>query len=95
MDEQTDNPILQLNSLVEDKHFKFTISDNGIGIDPQVLKQIFTCGYSTKNQSDHKGLGLHYCANTIKEMGGAIHLPSPGVGMGTTLELTLPMNQDS
>ncbi len=68
---------------------RVSVSDNGEGILPEHLKQIFERGFSTRG---HKigGLGLHWCANAAKEMGGTLHAESQGRGTGTTLVLNLP-----
>jgi two-component system, NtrC family, sensor kinase len=65
------------------------ISDDGEGIDPAVLTHIFEKGFSTR-QKTARGLGLHWCANTINRMGGRIYAESNGVGKGATMHLVLP-----
>ncbi len=67
------------------------IDDNGAGINPEHLRRVFEDGYTTKK--DHLGSGLHYCANTLKEMSGSIRLSSDGPGMGTRVSLFIPYRQ--
>lgn len=66
------------------------ISDDGEGIDPAALTRVFEKGFSTR-QKTARGLGLHWCANTMNGMGGQIHAESDGAGLGTTLHLVLPL----
>ncbi len=66
-----------------------TIADNGGGIEPDLLELVFRNGYSTK--LGRRGFGLHYCANTIKEMDGHIEVSSEGPGKGTRVTLQLPL----
>lgn len=66
-----------------------TIADNGGGIEPGLLDLVFRNGYSTK--LGRRGFGLHYCANTIKEMNGHIEITSEGAGKGTRVTLQLPL----
>lgn len=65
------------------------ITDNGEGIPADQLRTVFERGFSTRR---HKkgGLGLHWCANAAKAMGGSLHAVSDGPGTGATLVLSLP-----
>ena len=36
------------------------------------------------------GLGLYICRNIVERHGGTVTASSPGEGLGTTFELTLP-----
>ncbi len=66
------------------------IKDNGDGVDPAKIPDVFQRGYSTR---DHKagGLGMHWSANAVRAMGGSISLESEGMGKGATLVLTLKL----
>ncbi len=78
------------NASGPDGHLKLSISDNGEGIAPEHLQTIFERGFSTRQ---HKigGLGLHWCANAAKELGGSLTVESQGRGTGATLILWLPV----
>jgi two-component system NtrC family sensor kinase len=65
-----------------------TVSDNGVGIDPDHLTRIFSHGFTTKK--DGHGFGLHSGANAAKEMGGALIAHSDGPGKGAEFTLELP-----
>ncbi len=67
------------------------ISDNGKGFDEPTRTQLFRSGFTTKPTG--QGLGLHYCFNTIREMGGNIHAHSRGQGQGATFVLELPCEE--
>lgn len=69
------------------------VSDNGIGIPPDRLNQIFQHGFTTKKTGF--GFGLHSSANSAKEIGGLLTGFSEGVGHGATFELQLPLNEKS
>ncbi|MCR8921430.1 ATP-binding protein [Dasania sp. GY-MA-18] len=64
------------------------ICDNGLGIAPDNIKQLFDSGFSTKLRGS--GVGLHWCANTLLGMGGRIYASSDGLGHGACLHLLLP-----
>ena len=65
------------------------MADNGLGIDPQILSQLFTYGFTTKPFGH--GLGLHASAIAAHEMGGTLQAYSQGVGKGATFVLALPV----
>jgi len=64
------------------------VRDNGIGIVPENLKQIFQHGFTTK--SDGHGFGLHSGAIAAQQMGGKLEAVSAGPGTGATFTLELP-----
>jgi signal transduction histidine kinase len=65
------------------------IRDEGVGIAADRLEQVFARGYSTKT-GEKRGSGLHWCANSMLAMGGAIQADSPGPGHGATMHLIIP-----
>jgi PAS domain S-box-containing protein len=67
------------------------ISDNGKGFDEPTRTQLFRSGFTTKPTG--QGLGLHYCFNSIRELGGTIHAHSRGQGQGATFIVELPCEE--
>lgn len=67
------------------------ISDDGSGIEPQNLSRIFERGFTTKNKVT-RGLGLHWCANSVTGLNGRIYAESDGIGRGACLHVLLPKN---
>jgi sensor domain CHASE-containing protein len=65
--------------------------DNGNGIAPEHLKHVFDKGYSTKSRTTNEGIGLHWCANAIRSLGGRIWAVSDGTGLGASLHVMLPI----
>jgi len=68
-----------------------TFSDTGIGIDPEIQKQIFEPYFTTKE--DGTGLGLAMIHGSIAQIGGTITVKST-VGQGTTFTLQFPAAED-
>jgi signal transduction histidine kinase len=68
---------------------QFQITDNGIGIPPENLTQIFCHGFTTRKEGH--GFGLHSAANAAREMGGTLSVSSDGPGRGATFILDLPL----
>lgn len=66
------------------------VRDNGNGIDPAVLPNLFGRGFSTK-KGKTGGIGLHWSANSIAAMGGQMYAESPGIGHGASFHVVLPV----
>ena len=68
---------------------KVEVSDNGVGIAPEKLRQIFEPFYTTKPVGMGTGLGLAICYSLVKRFGGEIEVKSqPNVG--TLFRVTFP-----
>ncbi|HLX71950.1 MAG TPA: ATP-binding protein [Verrucomicrobiae bacterium] len=65
------------------------VSDNGVGIDPDNMRRIFSHGFTTKK--DGHGFGLHSSAAAAKQLGGLLRVNSEGLGKGATFTLDLPV----
>ena len=65
--------------------------DNGNGIAPEHLQRIFEKGFSTKSRSTNDGIGLHWCANAIRSLGGRIWAVSDGPGLGASMHVLVPI----
>lgn len=75
-------------NLSDARRIRIEVSDNGIGISRENLTKIFSHGFTTRREGH--GFGLHSCANTAKEMHGALIAQSDGPGRGATFVLELP-----
>lgn len=69
------------------QYLEITISDNGPGIPPEILKHLFKPVTSTK--AGHSGLGLSIVGTLIDEMSGHISCHSKQ-NSGTTFKIHLP-----
>ncbi|HEU0044467.1 CHASE4 domain-containing protein [Sphingomonas sp.] len=65
-----------------------SIRDDGEGFDGEVEATLFQRGFSTRAHKSG-GLGLHWCANSMTAMEGALRLESAGRGQGAVAVLTL------
>lgn len=81
--------LMLIETLRENNKAIIRISDNGRGIPPDDLVNIFTPFFSTKE--DGLGLGLSIVQRIIDEHGGVIRCRSE-VNKGTVFEITLPMD---
>ncbi|HQO08806.1 MAG TPA: response regulator [Clostridiales bacterium] len=65
----------------EIEYLKISIKDTGVGMDANVIKQIFEPFFSTKEKGLGTGLGLTIVYNIIQQFGGHIDVEStPGSG---------------
>jgi signal transduction histidine kinase len=71
-----------------------TVSDNGIGISESCLPHVFNMFYRANERSSGAGLGLYITKETVKKLGGSIHVMST-LNEGTTVVITLPNNQNT
>ncbi len=72
----------------DEQPLRIEISDNGVGIAPEHLAQVFAFGFTTKPEGH--GFGLHASANLARELGGYLHCQSNGLNQGATFILELP-----
>jgi two-component system chemotaxis sensor kinase CheA len=69
------------------------VTDDGRGIDPKALPEIFRSGFSTASEVSEisgRGVGLDVVKTTIESAGGSVKVNSQ-LGHGTTFTLTLPI----
>ena len=72
-----------------------TVSDNGIGMEPELTARAFDLFAQAKRSSDRSqgglGLGLALVRNLVELHGGTVTCASPGLGQGSTFTLSLPL----
>ena len=75
---------------------RIRLSDNGIGIDAASIDSIFglfaQSGHSPDRVQDGLGIGLSLVRNLVQLHGGQVSVRSPGVGLGSTFEVSLPLD---
>lgn len=78
---------LTIHTFQRDHSLYFEFTDNGCGIDPAVLTQIYTPFYTSKPNGS--GLGLVITKTIVESHGGTISCRSV-LGKGTTFTISLP-----
>jgi signal transduction histidine kinase len=77
---------LHIGASVEGDAVTIEIRDNGVGIPPELLRQVERPFFTTK--ADGWGLGLPTCRSIVSEMGGEMRIESE-VGRGTRVTVRL------
>jgi chemotaxis protein histidine kinase CheA len=90
--EESGNIAITLEVNSQKKSLNITLSDDGRGIDPEIISQIYDFGYTTKksfSEISGRGVGLHAVKKVIDRLGGEIRVQSTP-GKGTTFTLLIP-----
>lgn len=83
------NHVLTVNvAVLETDLLQIEVRDTGTGFTPEIHERLFGQGFTTRKEGS--GLGLHYCVNVIREMGGDITAYSDGPGTGARFQITIP-----
>jgi PAS domain S-box-containing protein len=76
-------------------HIEIAVSDTGAGIAPEFLPHVFDrfrqADQRTTRQHGGMGLGLAIVRHLVELHGGVVRAESPGVGLGSTFTVLLPV----
>lgn len=85
-----DDKRLDIHLDVTGKNIVISFTDNGVGLDTTELKKIFRKFYQVGKTSKGSGLGLYLVSVVAKLHHGHVEATSPGIGAGSTFQLSLP-----
>lgn len=68
---------------------KISITDNGIGVQEEIIEKLFDMFYRGTSQATGTGLGLYIVKTSVEKMGGKISLNSI-YGKGTNINIVIP-----
>ena len=88
--------LIDINTKSDQTNIIITISDNGVGLEPNTLKKLFNVSkvFSSKGTANEKGtgLGLVLCKQFVEKHKGKIWVESE-FGKGSQFSFTLPLPQ--
>lgn len=84
-----DDVLKSQKELSPGRYVMLIITDNGRGIEPEIIEKIFDPFFSTKNKSDGTGMGLSMVHGIIKTCKGSIQVDSIK-GQGSIFKVFLP-----
>jgi PAS domain S-box-containing protein len=90
MREVRDRGTLRIRIEKQEKSVAVTFQDDGPGISPEILPNIFDPFYTTKRPGRGTGLGLSICKAILREHNGNVEAAS-GPGGGAVFTVTLPV----
>ena len=84
----SDHPSIEPGEFVS-----ISVTDCGVGIEPDVLKRVFEPFFTTKESGKGSGLGLAMVHGFAEQAGGIATIES-SVGTGTTVQILLPRSRE-
>jgi len=81
---------LRISLCEQTDHLLIEFQDDGCGMTPDVIENLFEPFFTRKQAGQGTGLGLSISHRIISQHGGTISATSPGAGLGSTFTVRLP-----
>ncbi len=91
--ENRDNGHIEITLASAAEAVTLTITDNGVGMSPEVINRLYEPFFTTRPESGGTGLGLPVVLGIVTEYGGTIDIASE-VGRGSRFTITFPAIAD-
>jgi signal transduction histidine kinase len=85
-------PVITVGARPEREGWEITVTDNGIGVEPQYAERVFVIfqRLHTRERYEGTGIGLALCRKIVEFHGGEIGLEPATTGSGATVRFWLP-----
>jgi light-regulated signal transduction histidine kinase (bacteriophytochrome) len=89
-------PRIRVEASARNHFWEFSVSDNGIGIDPVFREHIFGLFKRLHSQVEYQGsgMGLAICQRIVEQYGGNIWLARAEPGQGSTFCFSIPIKSE-
>lgn len=85
-----DDKLSEYPGLTHGRYLKLSVSDTGLGIQPEILERIFEPYFTTKKFGEGSGMGLAIAHGIVKSHGGVITVESEP-GKGAVFNVLMPV----
>lgn len=89
---------IELSLQVDNRDVSIAVTDNGIGMTPDLVRRAFELFAQGERSSDRTqgglGIGLALVKSLIEMHGGSVHVESEGLGKGSRFAVVLPRAED-
>lgn len=92
-DDRKQQCTLGINVAIENNIATITLTDNGMGIDPDHMPRVFEMFFRASTQSEGAGLGLYIVREAAHRLGGEVKIDSQ-LGEGTVCTITIPAGNE-
>ena len=93
LDSLDDSGLVTVKLDGNDRQCRITITDDGCGMSPEVLQQLFQPFFTRRRDGRGTGLGLSITYRIVSEHGGTISATSDGPDKGSQFVVTLPIHE--
>ena len=76
---------------MDQAYLMIRVSDNGIGISPEMKEKIFDFGISTKTDHRMRGIGLYLCKQIAEAHNGELSVEKSELDVGSTFIIKFPL----
>jgi two-component system CheB/CheR fusion protein len=84
--------------VLRDRAVRLTVSDNGVGIEPELLPRLFEIFVQSRDERGRSrgglGIGLNLVRRLVELHGGTVEAHSDGKGRGSRFVVELPLQRD-
>jgi two-component system NtrC family sensor kinase len=93
LDSVEEGGLVRVEVARRDRDAELTVTDNGIGMNADVLEHIFEPFFTRRKEGQGTGLGLSISYRIVADHGGTMEAQSDGPGRGAAFRVRLPWNE--